>query len=181
VHQTPAGSCRHPLPRTQRDWKARLHYTFIERDEDRRRDLARRVKSEDVAVSRTSLVNGVPFERLVERNGRFPSSEQERKQKGELNKLKRETPEQRAERLRKQEEENTSIVQEVPQASARQGNRPGEQGAESHPDGYSASGPHEKLLLKWSASIERIAGMSMDTGMLVGMCEATVRDAIIEG
>jgi hypothetical protein len=101
---------------TQRDWKARLHYTYMERDEDRRRDLAGRVKSEDVEVSRTILVNGVPFEQLVERNGQPPSAEQERKQKGVLDKLKRETPEQRAERLRKQEEENTSIVQEVPKA-----------------------------------------------------------------
>ena len=101
---------------TQRDWKARLHYTYIERDENRRRDLAGHVKSEDVEVSKTILVNGVPFEQLVERNGEPPSAEQERKQKGELDKLKRETPEQRAERLRKQEEENTSIVQEVPKA-----------------------------------------------------------------
>jgi hypothetical protein len=101
---------------TQRDWKARLHYTYMERDEDRRRDLAGHVKSEDVEVSKTILVNGVPFEQLVERNGQPPSAEQDRKQKGELDKLKRETPEQRAERLRKQEEENTSIVQEVPKA-----------------------------------------------------------------
>src|SRR5579864_8810584 len=101
---------------TQRDWKARLHYTYIERDESRRRDLAGHVKSEDVEVSRTILVNGVPFEQLVERNGQPPSAEQERKQKGVLDRLKRETPEQRAERLRKQEEENTSIVQEVPKA-----------------------------------------------------------------
>ena len=101
---------------TQRDWKARLHYTYMERDEDRRRDLAGRVKSEDVEVSRAILVNGVPFEQLVERNGQPPSAEQERKQKGVLDKLKRETPEQRAERLRKQEEENMSIVQEVPKA-----------------------------------------------------------------
>jgi len=101
---------------TQRDWKARLHYTYTERDEDRRRDLAGHVKSEDVEVSKTILVNGVPFEQLVERNGEPPSAAQERKQKGELDKLKRETPEQRAEQLRKQEEENTSIVQEVPKA-----------------------------------------------------------------
>ena len=101
---------------TQRDWKARLHYTYMERDEDRRRDLAGHVKSEDVEVSKTILVNGVPFEQLVERNGEPPSAGQERKQKGELDKLKRETPEQRAEQLRKQEEENTSIVQEVPKA-----------------------------------------------------------------
>jgi hypothetical protein len=101
---------------TQRDWKARLHDTYMERDEDRRRDLAGRVKSENVEVSRTILVNGVPFEQLVEHNGQPPSAQQERKQKGELDKLKRETREQRAERLRKQEEENTSIVQEVPKA-----------------------------------------------------------------
>src|SRR5579864_4846521 len=74
---------------TQRDWKARLHYTYMERDEDRRRDLAGRVKSEDVEVLRTILVNGVPFERLVERNGQPLSAGQERKQQGELDKLKR--------------------------------------------------------------------------------------------
>jgi hypothetical protein len=101
---------------TQRDWKARLHYTYIERDENRRRDLAGRVKSEDVEVSKMILVNGVPFEQLVERNGQPPSAEQERKQKRELDKSRRETPEQRAERLRKQQEENTSIVKEVPKA-----------------------------------------------------------------
>ena len=101
---------------TQRAWKARLHYTYMERDEDRRLDLAGHVKSENVEVSKTILVNGVPFEQLVERNGHPPSAAQERKQKGELDKLKRETPEQRAQRLRKQEEENTSIVQEVPKA-----------------------------------------------------------------
>jgi len=101
---------------TQRAWKARLHYTYMERDEDRRLDLAGHVKSENVEVSKTILVNGVPFEQLVERNGHPPSAAQERKQKGELDKLKRETPEQRAQRLRKQEEENASIVQEVPRA-----------------------------------------------------------------
>jgi hypothetical protein len=101
---------------TQRDRKGRLHYTYIERDENRRRDLAGRVKSEDVEVSKMILVNGVPFEQLVERNGQPPSARQERKQQRELDKLKWETPAQRAERLRKQEEENTSIVQEVPKA-----------------------------------------------------------------
>ena len=50
---------------TQRHWQARLHYTYIERDEDRRRDSAGHVTSEDVNVSRTILVNGVPFEQFV--------------------------------------------------------------------------------------------------------------------
>jgi hypothetical protein len=101
---------------TQRHWQARLQYTYVERDQDQGRDLAGRVKSEDVDVSRTILVNGVPFEQLVERNGQPPSAEEERKQKEKLDKLRRETPEQRAERIRKQEEENTSLVWEVPKA-----------------------------------------------------------------
>jgi hypothetical protein len=74
------------------------------------------VKSEHVDLSKTILVNGVPFDELVESNGRPPSAEQERKQKEDLDKLKRETAEQRAERLRKQEEENSSLVLEVPKA-----------------------------------------------------------------
>ena len=86
---------------TLRQWQERLHYTYMERDENRRRDLAGHVKSEDVDVSRTILVNGVPFEQLVERNGRPPSADEKQKQKEDLDKLKRETPEQRAERLRK--------------------------------------------------------------------------------
>src|SRR5437870_3058026 len=54
---------------TQRHWKARLHYTYLERDESRHRDLAGRVNSEKVDVSRTILVNDVPCEQLLERNG----------------------------------------------------------------------------------------------------------------
>ncbi len=105
------------LAATQRHWQARLHYTYIERDEDRRRDPDGRVTSEHVDVSRTILVNGIPFEQFVERDGRRPpSAGEERKQKEELDKLKRETPAERAERLRKQEEETASIVREVPMA-----------------------------------------------------------------
>jgi hypothetical protein len=101
---------------TQRHWQARLHYTYIERDEDRRRDSDGRVTSEHVNVSRTILVNGVPFEQFVEHDGRRPpSAQEERKQKEELDKLKGETSQERAERLRKQEE-TASIVREVPMA-----------------------------------------------------------------
>jgi hypothetical protein len=86
------------------------------RDESRRRDLAGRVTQEDVEVSRTILVNGIPFEQLVERNGQPPSVAQERHQQEEIDKLKRETPAQRAERVRTEEEENLSIIREVPKA-----------------------------------------------------------------
>ncbi len=88
----------------------------MERDEDRRLDSEGHVKSKEVDISRTILVNGVPFEQLLEHNGHPPSAEEERKEKEKLDKLKRETPAQRAERLRKQAEDNTSLVREVPKA-----------------------------------------------------------------
>ena len=143
---------------TQRHWQARLHYTYMEREESRRRDLTGRVKSEEVDVSRTILVNGVPFEQLVERNGQPPSVEEERKQKEKLDRLKRETPEQRAERLRKQEEESTSLVREVPKAfdfrllgeEAVHGRPAYVLQATPHP-GYQAQGKYGKLFSKVEA------------------------------
>ncbi len=75
------------------------------------------MKSEEVAVLRMILVNGIPFEQLVERNGRPPSALEELKQKERFDKLKRLTPEQRAERLRKEDEEaSVSLVAEIPKA-----------------------------------------------------------------
>ena len=101
---------------TQRSWQGRLQYTYMERDEDRRLDSEGRVKSEEVDVSRMILVNGVPFEQLVERNGQPPPVAEERKQKEKLERLQRETPQQRAGRLRKEEEETASLVGEIPKA-----------------------------------------------------------------
>ena len=101
---------------TQRHWQTRLRYTWVERDENRKRDPAGRVKSEEVDVTRTILVNGVPFEQLLERNGRPPEPWEARKQKEKLDALNRETPEQRARRTHEQEEDNASIIREVPRA-----------------------------------------------------------------
>ncbi len=101
---------------TQRSWRARLAYTYTRRDEDRRLDSEGRVKSQDLDVSRMILVNGVPFEQLVERNGQPPPSAEERKQKEKLERLGRETPEQRAERLSREEEETASLIMAIPKA-----------------------------------------------------------------
>jgi len=101
---------------TERSWQGRIRYTYMERDEDRRLDSDGRVKSEQVDVLRIILVDGVPFGQLMERNGKPPSADEERKQKERLDKLKRETPEQRAGRIRREEEETTSLVQELPNA-----------------------------------------------------------------
>ena len=140
---------------TQRHWQERLHYTYVTREESRRRAPDGRVKSEDVDVSRTILVNGVPFEQLVEHNGQPPSPEEVRKQKEEIDKLKRETPEQRAGRLRKEEQENTSLIGQVPKAFDFQlvgedvvGGRPAYVlQATPHP-GYQAQGKYGKMFSK---------------------------------
>jgi hypothetical protein len=101
---------------TQRSWQERLHYTYVTREESLRRGPDGPVQSQDVDVSKTILVNGIPFEQLVEHNGQPLSAEEERKQKEDLDKLKRETPAQRAGRLRKEADENTSLIGQVPKA-----------------------------------------------------------------
>jgi hypothetical protein len=112
VHQIIEAS----IAATQRHWQARLHYTYQERDERRRRDSEGRLRSEDVTITRTILVQGVPFDQLVEHNGKPLAADEERKQSQKLDQLKRETPEQRAERVRKREEEDISVVRELPKA-----------------------------------------------------------------
>jgi len=98
---------------TERSWEAREHYAFREHDEDRRLDSDGRVKSEEVDDSIIIFVGEAPFEQLVKRNGRPPSAEEQRKQAEKLDKLKRETRQERVARLHEQEE-NRSFVREVP-------------------------------------------------------------------
>jgi hypothetical protein len=67
------------LAATGRSWQARDHYTFTERDEDRRLDALGHVKFENVEVTRVALVNGIRFEQLMEHNGQLPSAQQQKK------------------------------------------------------------------------------------------------------
>jgi hypothetical protein len=100
---------------TERSWQARGHFTYTERDEDRRLDAHGQVKANNVDVSRMILVNGARFEQLMEHNGLPPSTEERRKRDEQLEKLKHETREERAARLRK-DQENRSFLEEVLQA-----------------------------------------------------------------
>ncbi len=101
---------------TERSWQARdYHYTYMERDEDRRLDSQGQVKSEDVDVTRMILVNGARFEQLVEHNGQPPTAEQARKRDEDLDKMKHETPEEQAARLRK-DQENRSFLRDLLEA-----------------------------------------------------------------
>jgi hypothetical protein len=97
---------------TERSWQARDHYTYMERDEDRRLDSLGNVKSENVDVTRTILVNGAHFEQLMEHNGKLPSAKEQRKNDEDLDKLKHETPDERAARLRN-DQENRSFLNDL--------------------------------------------------------------------
>ena len=101
---------------TDRSWTTRIHYTYLQRDEDRRLDSHGFVKADDVEVSTIIFVNGAPFEQLVEHNGLAPSPAEQRKRRDQLSTLKRETPEERAARLRQEEEDNTLIIRELPKS-----------------------------------------------------------------
>ena len=100
---------------TERSWEARGHYTYMERDEDRRLDSQGQVKSENVDITRMILVNGARFQQLMEHNGQLPSATDQRKSDEDLDNLKHETPDEQAARLRK-DLENRSFLRDVLEA-----------------------------------------------------------------
>ena len=100
---------------TEHSWQARDHYTYMERNEDRRLDSQGLVKSQDIDVTSMMLVNGARFEQLIEHNGQLPSAEQQRKRDAALEKLKHETPEEQAARVRR-DQENRSFLRDILEA-----------------------------------------------------------------
>jgi len=99
----------------EHSWQARDEYVFMERDEDRRLDSLGQVQSDNVDVTQMTLVNGVRFEQLMEHNGQIPSAEEQKKHDQDFEKLKHETPSERAARLRK-DQENRSFLRDLLEA-----------------------------------------------------------------
>lgn len=97
---------------SERSWQARDHYSYLERDEDRRIDSLGHIKCEDISVSRMVIVNDVHFEQLIEHNGQLPSAEEDRKRKADFDRLKFESPAQKTARLEK-DQETRSFLREV--------------------------------------------------------------------
>jgi hypothetical protein len=97
---------------TQHSWQARDSYSYTERDENRRLDAHALVKSDDVDVSRMTLVNGARFGQLLEHDGHPPSADEQKRNGEALDKLKHETSEERTIRLGK-DEENRSFLRDV--------------------------------------------------------------------
>jgi hypothetical protein len=104
------------LAATERQWLERSHYTYMTRVESRRRDMEGHLKSQDVEISETTLVDDVPFEQLIEHNGQPPSAREERRQTRARDALKHETPAQRTERLHEDNAEAASLLEELPKA-----------------------------------------------------------------
>ena len=100
---------------TQRSWEARDHYTYLERDEDRRLNSEGQVKTENVDVTRMIVVNGARFEQLMEHNGQLPSAKEQKKSDDDLKKLTHETPDEQTARLRK-DQDNRAFLRDVLEA-----------------------------------------------------------------
>jgi hypothetical protein len=139
---------------TERSWEVRDHYTYMERNEDRRLDSLGHVKSENVDVTRMILVNGARFEQPMEHNGQLPSAKEQRKRDEDLEKLRHETPGEQTARLRK-DEENRSFLRDVLEAFDFQ--LIGEEIADGRPayvlqatphPGYRAHGKYGKMFSK---------------------------------
>ncbi len=136
---------------TQRSWQARDHYTYVERDEDRRLNALGKVESESVDVTRIVVVNGARFEQLLEHNGQPPSAKEQKRSDDDLDKLKHETPDEQTARIRK-DQENRAFLADVLEAfdfrlvgEETVGDRPAYVlHATPHP-GYHAHGKYAKL------------------------------------
>jgi hypothetical protein len=100
---------------TERSWQARDHYTYVERDENRRLNSQGQVKSENVDVIRMIVVNGARFEQLMERNGQLPSAKEQKKSDDDIDKLKHESPDEQTARLRK-DQENRAFLRDILEA-----------------------------------------------------------------
>ena len=112
----PSGRCTgSSVLATERSWGARDHYTYTERDEDRRLNSLGQVKSENVDISRMILVNGARFEQLIEHNGQLPSAVEQKKSNEDLGKLKHETPAEQIVRIEK-DQENKSFLRDLLEA-----------------------------------------------------------------
>lgn len=139
---------------TERSWLARDHLIYLERDEDRRLDSSGKLKSANVEITRMLLVNGARFEELMEHNGQLPTAEERKKIDQDLARLKRETAEERSNRLRKSLD-NTSFLRAVLEGfdfslvgEELVGGRPAwVLEAKPHP-GYRAHGKYDKMFAK---------------------------------
>src|SRR5206468_3868017 len=73
---------------TERSWKARQNYTYVERDEERHLDSRGSVKTTNVSVTKTIVVDGLPVDQIVSHNGGPPTAAENKKNEEALRKAK---------------------------------------------------------------------------------------------
>jgi hypothetical protein len=100
---------------TERSWQARDHYTYVERDEDRRLDSLGHVKSQEVSVTKMIMVNGAHFDQLMEHDGQLPTADDVRKQEAAIEKQRNEAPSERVARMAK-DRDNRAFLRDVIEA-----------------------------------------------------------------
>jgi len=105
----------------QANWQRMKDYTWIARQTDRSLDSSGEVKAEKSETWETVVVYGEPHHRMLERNGKPLSAEDQRKEQEELDKAvakrERESPEQRQRReaqYEKGREKDREFLREVP-------------------------------------------------------------------
>jgi hypothetical protein len=106
----------------QANWHRMRDYTWVARNTERHLDSNGRTKSVDTEAWETLVLYGAPHRRIVERNGKPLSPDEQRKQQEKLDKaiakLDRETPDQRQRRmaeLEKQRQKDREFLREIPE------------------------------------------------------------------
>jgi hypothetical protein len=107
----------------QANWLRLKDYTWTVHSTERHFDSAGKVRSEDKSAWETVMLKGEPFRRMVERNGRPLTPDEQRKENEKLDKntarLARETPEQERQRIADYEKRRRSereFLREIPDA-----------------------------------------------------------------
>src|SRR5580700_4811020 len=95
----------------ERDWRAGMQWGYTQTD------VTRTDGTNEVEVSEVIPLEGTPYERLISKDGRPLTPEEQRKEDQKLEKAARErareSPEERAERIRKYETER-SFLKDLP-------------------------------------------------------------------
>jgi hypothetical protein len=119
--QDPREIVRKSVELDQADWARMKDYTWIARQTDRSLDSRGNVKSEKTDEWETVVLYGEPHHRMLERDGKPLSADDQRKEQQKWHKavakLEHESPEQRARReseYEKQREKDREFLREVP-------------------------------------------------------------------
>jgi hypothetical protein len=106
----------------QANWLRMKDYTWVARNTERHLDSQGKTKSVETEAWETLVLDGQPHRRIIERNGKPLSPDDQRKQQEKLDqavaKLERETPDQRQRRLQeleKNREKDREFLREIPE------------------------------------------------------------------